>query len=162
MTGAIPIFQRERVMSHSTAWRPLGMLLGAVVCSGCASSSQRDAKILNLGAKSGNVGWAMYNMSYDGVRSSPLSEINVGNVQNLRQLCRVKLGEGGTLHASPVVVGDTLFITTAHSTAPLDATTCKLIWRFVDPPAKADVWGSTKRQISLQVVASSEIGRAHV
>jgi len=116
------------------------MLLGAVVCSGCASSSQRDAKIGNLGAKSGNVGWAMYNMSYDGVRSSPLSEVNVGNVQNLRPLCRVKLGEGGTLHASPVVVGDTLFITTAHSTAALDATTCKLIWRFVDPPAKADVW----------------------
>src|SRR3989441_13327635 len=140
MTGSIQIFQRERVMSHSTAWRPLGMLVGAVVCSGCASSSQRDAKIVNLGAKSGNVGWAMYNMSYDGVRSSPLSEINVGNVQNLRPLCRVKLGEGGTLHASPVVVGDTLFITTAHSTAALDATTCKLIWRFVDPPAKADVW----------------------
>ncbi len=140
MTGSITIFQREHVMSHSTAWRPLGMLLGAVVCSGCASSSQRDAKIGNLGAKSGNVGWAMYNMSYDGVRSSPLSEVNVGNVQNLRPLCRVKLGEGGTLHASPVVVGDTLFITTAHSTAALDATTCKLIWRFVDPPAKADVW----------------------
>jgi len=63
----------------------------------------------------------MYNMSYDGVRSSPLSEINVGNVQNLLQLCRVKLGEGGTLHASPVVVGDTLYMTTAHSTVALDA-----------------------------------------
>jgi len=114
------------------------MLLGAVVCSGGASSSQRDAKIGNLGAKSGNVGWAMYNMTYDGVRSSPLSEINVGNVQNLRQLCRVKLGEGGTLHASPVVVGDTLYMTTAHSTVALDATSCKLIWRFVDPATKAD------------------------
>jgi len=120
-------------MSHNAAWLPLGMLLGVTVCTGCAKSSEADAKI-------GNVGWAMYNMSYDGVRSSPLTEINVGNVQNLRQLCRVKLGEGGTLHASPVVVGDTLFITTAHSTAALDATTCKLIWRFVDPPSKADVW----------------------
>ncbi len=120
-------------MSHNAAWLPLGMLLGVTVCAGCAKSSGADAKI-------GNVGWAMYNMSYDGVRSSPLTEINVGNVQNLRQLCRVKLGEGGTLHASPVVVGDTLFITTAHSTAALDATTCKLIWRFVDPPSTADVW----------------------
>src|SRR5256884_4332161 len=144
MTGSIPIFQRERVMSHSTAWRPLGMLLGAVVCSGCVSSSQRDAKIGNLSAKSGNVGWAMYNMSYDGVRSSPLSEINVGNVQNLRQLCRVKLGEGGTLHASPVVVGDTLYMTTAHSTVALEATSCKLIWRFVDPATKADVWAGNR------------------
>jgi len=58
-------------MSYNAAWLSLGMLLGVAVCSGCASSSRRDTKI-------GNVGWAMYNMSYDGVRSSPLSEINVG------------------------------------------------------------------------------------
>ena len=85
-------------MSHTAARLPLRMLLGVAVCSGCANSSQRDAKI-------GNVGWAMYNMSYDGVRSSPLTEINVGNVQNLRPVCRVKLGEDGSFHAGPVVVG---------------------------------------------------------
>src|SRR5258708_40198628 len=106
-------------MSYNAAW----MLLGAAVCSGCASSSQRDAK-------TGNVGWAMYNMSYDGVRSSPLSEINVGNVQNLRSVCRVKLGEEGSFTAGPVVVGDTMFVTTPHITVALDATTCKPIWRF--------------------------------
>jgi len=83
----------------------------------------------------------MYNMSYDGVRSSPLAEINVGNVQSLRPVCRVKLGEEGSFHTGPVVVGDTMFVTTAHSTVALDATTCKLIWRFVDPPTKADVYG---------------------
>jgi len=120
-------------MSYNAAWLPLGMLLGVAVCSGCASSSQRDAKI-------GNVGWAMYNMSYDGVRSSPLSEINVGNVKNLRPVCRAKLGEEGSFTAGPVVVGDTLFITTPHTTVALDATTCRLIWRFVDPPTKADVY----------------------
>ncbi|PYP44787.1 MAG: hypothetical protein DMD42_07180, partial [Gemmatimonadetes bacterium] len=110
------ILQRERVMSHNAAWLSLGMLLGVAVCSGCAGSSQRDAKI-------GNVGWAMYNMSYDGVRSSPLSEINVGNVKNLRPVCRAKLGEEGSFTAGPVVVGDTLFVTTPHTTVALDATT---------------------------------------
>src|SRR5690349_20290792 len=90
------ILQRERAMSHNAAWLPLGMLLGVDDYSGCASSSQRDAKI-------GNVGWAMYNMSYDGVRSSPLSEINVGNVKNLRPVCRAKLGEEGSFTAGPVV-----------------------------------------------------------
>src|SRR2546427_9538714 len=103
-------------MSHNAAWLPLGMLLGVAVCSGCAGSSQRDAKI-------GNVGWAMYNMSYDGVRSSPLTEINVGNVQSLRPVCRVKLGEEGAFHTGPVVVGDTMFVTTAHSTVALEAAT---------------------------------------
>src|SRR2546425_147216 len=121
-------------MSHTAAWLPLGMLLGAAVCSGCAKSSRADTNI-------GNVGWAMYNMSYDGVRSSPLTEITVGNVQSLRPVCRIKLGEEGSFHTGPVVVGDTMFVTTAHSTVALDATTCKPIWRFVDPPTKADVYG---------------------
>jgi len=89
-------------MSHTAAWLPLGMLLGVAVCSGCASSSQRDAN-------NGNVGWAMYNMSYDGVRSSPLTEINVGNVKNLRPVCRAKLGEEGSFTAGPRGGRDTLF-----------------------------------------------------
>jgi len=91
-------------------------------------------------AQSRDVGWAMYNMSYEGIRSSPLNEINPKNVQNLRSVCRVKLGEEGTLMASPVVIGDTLFMTTAHSTVALDATNCKLIWRFVDAATPADVY----------------------
>jgi len=129
----MPIEKRD-VVSHAAAWLPLGLLLGVAVCSGCADSSRASTE-------TGNVGWAMYNMSYDGVRSSPLTEINVENVQNLRPLCRVKLGEQGTLQAGPVAIGDTLFVTTAHSTVALDATTCKLIWRFVDPATKADVYG---------------------
>ena len=121
-------------MSRNAAWLSLGMLLGVAVCSGCPNASRASTE-------TGNVGWAMYNMSYDGVRSSPLAEINVGNVQSLRPVCRVKLGEEGSFHTGPVVVGDTMFVTTAHSTVALDATTCKLIWRFVDPPTKADVYG---------------------
>ncbi len=124
----MPIEKRD-VVSHAAAWLPLGLLLGVAVCSGCADSSRASTE-------TGNVGWAMYNMSYDGVRSSPLTEINVENVQNLRPLCRVKLGEQGTLQAGPVAIGDTLFVTTAHSTVALDATTCKLIWRFVDPATR--------------------------
>ena len=121
-------------MSHNAAWVSLGMLLGVAVCSGCAKSSRADTNM-------GNVGWAMYNMSYDGVRSSPLAEINVGNVQSLRPVCRVKLGEEGAFHTGPVVVGDRMFVTTAHTTVALEAATCKLIWRFVDPATKADVYG---------------------
>src|SRR5260370_3433853 len=124
-------------MSHDAVWLPLGMLLGIAVCSGCAKSSGADTKI-------GNVGWAMYNMSYDGVRSSPLTEINVGNVKNLRPVCRAKLGEEGSFTASPVVGRDTLFVTTPHTTVAFDATTCRLIWRFVDPPAKADVYAGDR------------------
>src|SRR6266699_4047972 len=128
----MPIEKRD-VVSHAAAWLPLGLLLGVAVCSGCADSSRASTE-------TGNVGWAMYNMSYDGVRSSPLTEINVGNVKNLRPVCRAKLGEEGSFTAGPVVVGDTLFVTTPHTTVALDATTCRLIWRFVDAATKADVY----------------------
>src|SRR5437899_12481972 len=101
-------------MSRNAASLPLGMLLGVAVCSGCAGSSQRDAKI-------GNVGWAMHNMSYDGVRSAPLTEINVGNVQSLRRVCRVKLGEEAALDTGPVLVGRPMLVATAHSTVGLEA-----------------------------------------
>jgi alcohol dehydrogenase (cytochrome c) len=109
-------------------------LIGVMACvatlSGCDDPAAEGK---------GNTGWAMYNMGYDGVRSSPLADITVKNVGNLRPVCRVKLGEEGTLQAGPVVVGETLFVTTAHSTTALNATTCQPIWRFVDPPTKLDV-----------------------
>jgi alcohol dehydrogenase (cytochrome c) len=120
------------IRSSSGRWM-IGMMTGVAVLSGCDGTSQAaEAR--------GNTGWAMYNMGYDGVRSSPLTDITLKNVANLRPVCRVKLGEEGTLEAGPVVVGETLFVTTAHVTAALNATTCKPIWRFEDPPRKADVF----------------------
>ena len=110
----------------------IGMTAGVATLYGC-DGAPRAAEAKR------NVGWAMYNMGYDGVRSSPLADITVKNVATLRPVCRVKLGEEGTLQAGPVVVGETLFVTTAHSTAALNATTCQPIWRFVDPPTKLDV-----------------------
>jgi alcohol dehydrogenase (cytochrome c) len=108
----------------------IGVMAGVATLSGCDDPAA-DGK--------GNTGWAMYNMGYDGVRSSPLAQITVKNVATLRPVCRVKLGEEGTLQAGPVVVAETLFVTTAHSTAALNATTCQPIWRFVDPPTRLDV-----------------------
>jgi alcohol dehydrogenase (cytochrome c) len=108
----------------------IGVMAGVATLSGCDDPAA-DGK--------GNTGWAMYNMGYDGVRSSPLADITEKNVATLRPVCRVKLGEEGTLQAGPVVVGETLFVTTAHSTAALNATTCQPIWRFVDPAKKVDV-----------------------
>ena len=108
----------------------IGAMAGVATLSGCDDPAAEGK---------GNTGWAMYNMGYDGVRSSPLTQITVKNVATLRPVCRVKLGEEGTLQAGPVAVGETLFVTTAHSTAALNATTCRPIWRFVDPPTKLDV-----------------------
>ena len=86
-----------------------------------------------------DVGWATYNLNYESTRSSRLAQIDTGNVSQLAPVCRVRLGEEGTLEAGPIVIGDTLIVTSTHTTVALDATTCRLIWRFVDPPTKTDV-----------------------
>ena len=114
----------------------LGTVVSVTALSGCDRRSDRGVAVERVRS----VGWAMYNMNYEGDRSSPLDEINARNVGSLRPVCRVKLGEEGTLQAGPLVIGDTLIITTAHSTVALDAATCKLIWRFVDPATPADVY----------------------
>lgn len=47
------------------------------------------------------------------------------------------MGEEGGFQAGPVVIGDTMFVTTAHTTVALNAGTCGLIWRHIDS-ARAD------------------------
>ena len=74
----------------------IGVMAGLATLSGCDDPAAEGK---------GNTGWAMYNMGYDGVRSSPLADITEKNVATLRPVCRVKLGEEGTLQAGPVVVG---------------------------------------------------------
>jgi len=129
-------------MAHRTIL--IGALIGVAALSACdrppkpGAATQHSSAAATAGG-TGNLGWAMYNMNYAGERSSPLTEITVANVQRLRPVCQVKLGEEGSFHSGPVVIGDTLLITTVHTTVALNATTCATIWRFVDQPQKADV-----------------------
>lgn len=123
-------------------------LLAAAFTAGAVTGCERgtppadrhDALAAHIPDSGATVGWAMYNLNYEGNRSSPLALIDTANVGRLRPVCRARLGEEGTLQAGPVVVGDTLFITTAHTTAALNATTCRKIWRFVDSTTSQDVY----------------------
>jgi len=82
----------------------------------------------------------MYNRGYDGQRFSPLDQITAVNVAGLEPVCEVKLGEDGTFQSGPIVIGDTLVVTTAHTTTAVNAANCTLIWRNVDRPAARDVF----------------------
>jgi alcohol dehydrogenase (cytochrome c) len=82
--------------------------------------------------------WLTYNRTLEGVRGSPLAEIDTGNVARLRPLCTYPLGERAPFQSGPVVVDGTLFVTTALHTYALDAATCELRWkhtyRYTPPP----------------------------
>jgi PQQ-dependent dehydrogenase (methanol/ethanol family) len=91
-----------------------------------------------------DAGWGTYNGGYNGQRYAPLRAISTSNVAGLRPICELKLGEEGALQAGPLVVGDTMFVTTAHTTVALDATNCALRWRQVVTPKAHDVFPTNR------------------
>ncbi len=73
--------------------------------------------------------WLTYNRTLEGNRGSPLAEIDTGNVARLHPVCTFALGERASFQSGPVVVGGTMFVTTAERTWALDAATCALRWK---------------------------------
>jgi len=85
-------------------------------------------------------GWAGYNKGYDGQRFAALDQINTTNASQLKPLCELIMGEGGAFQTGPVVIGDTMFLTTPRTTVSMNATTCAVNWRQVDPSEQQDPW----------------------
>ena len=77
--------------------------------------------------------WPHYGNDQANTRYSPLTQINTGNVQNLKVVWAHSLGTLETQESSPLVVGDTLYVTS--STGPryvfaLDAKTGARKWTY--------------------------------
>lgn len=87
-----------------------------------------------------STGWTTYNGGYSSQRYSPLDSINTGNVAGLKPLCEVQLGEEGAFESGPIVVGDVLYVTTAHTTLAINAANCGVLWRDVYHPAETEVF----------------------
>jgi alcohol dehydrogenase (cytochrome c) len=75
--------------------------------------------------------WPIYNGTLDSQRYSPLRQINTENAASLTEVCRVKIDDGGAFEAGLIVVGSTLYATTATDTIAIDAATCAIRWRTV-------------------------------
>jgi alcohol dehydrogenase (cytochrome c) len=114
----------------------------AVLAAGCkqGTSRARGESRGEVAAGNGDVGWPAYTRDLAGQRFAELKEITERNVAGLKPVCLARLGEEGTFQSGPVVAGDTLFVTTPHTTVALNATNCALVWRHVDAPKSADVY----------------------
>lgn len=84
-----------------------------------------------LAPMSGN--WLSYNGDYSGRRFSPLSQINVKNVNQLRAEWVFHSHNSDHLEVTPVVVNGTMFVTSANDTFALDAQTGRTIWHNSRP-----------------------------
>jgi alcohol dehydrogenase (cytochrome c) len=130
-------------------------LLNAVVTMNRRNSSRRRLQeaalrvvqtpttaIATQGALSGadTGAWLMSTGDYAGSRSSKLAQITTANVGSLRAMCAYQVGEVSNFQSIPVVASGLLYITTAHSTIALDATTCRPRWKHVWAPMGRQVW----------------------
>jgi alcohol dehydrogenase (cytochrome c) len=79
-------------------------------------------------------GWPGFNGEYDATRYSPLKQIDTKNVAKLAEVGQFKIPETLSFQCGPVVIGDTMYITTVKSTYAIDARTGKQRWvRTIEP-----------------------------
>jgi alcohol dehydrogenase (cytochrome c) len=75
--------------------------------------------------------WPSYNGDLNSDRFSSLTEITPKNAADLREVCEASLGDEGSFQPGPLMIGDSLFITTVHTVVALSATDCTVRWRYV-------------------------------
>lgn len=117
----------ETGMDTTSAARRMGWLAplgaGLALALGGAGAAAQGAD--DAGA------WTMYGRGYDNTRYSPLDDINVGNVKGLKVAYTFSLGTLLSNESTPVVIGDTLYVTTSQGPKfvhALDATTGVRKW----------------------------------
>ena len=77
--------------------------------------------------------WAMYGRTYDNERFSPLKQINDQNVGQLKLVYAFQLGALRSNEATPLVIGDTMYIPSSSgpkSVYALDARTGTIKWQY--------------------------------
>src|SRR5204863_7766356 len=78
-------------------------------------------------------GWPVYGGDPSNTRYSTLTQINPGNVTNLRVAWVLQLGSLRSQESTPLVIGDTLFVTSSHgpkNVFAVDAKTGVVKWRY--------------------------------
>ena len=81
-----------------------------------------------------DVPWPSYNGNLQSDRFSPLKLITPRNAQDLRPVCEVEVGDGGTFQPGLVVVGHVLYLTSIHTVLAVDAAECTVRWRYIYTP----------------------------
>ena len=77
--------------------------------------------------------WPMYGRGYDNTRFSPLKQISTANVGKLKLAYSFQLGSLRSNEASPIVIGDTMYVSTSWGPKyvyALDATTGARKWTY--------------------------------
>ena len=75
--------------------------------------------------------WLLYGRDYANQRFSPLSQVNKSNVERLAPVWSFQTGTPDGLHASPLVAGGVIYLSTAwNQVFAIDARTGAELWRY--------------------------------
>ena len=76
--------------------------------------------------------WPSVNNNLEATRFADQAEITPANVAQLKPICTYDLGRQTSFQTGPVVLGDTMYVTTDFDTIALDAATCAVKWRTTE------------------------------
>ncbi len=97
---------------------------------GTAPSGTGPTQAELTGAAANSTDWLMSNRDFSGTRFAPLTAIDTKSAARLQKLCSFPVGGTASLQTSPLVYRGTLYFTVAAATIAIDASTCKLRWRY--------------------------------
>src|SRR3954468_8594786 len=97
----------------------------ATIAFTCASATTAVAQVEPTQPDSE---WPGYNGGYDATRFSPLTQINKENVASLQEVARFKIPETMSFQSGPVVIADTMYVTTLVNTYAIDARNGRQRW----------------------------------
>ena len=86
----------------------VSVTMGVLVAVPVSVSANDDVKALSADVNN----WAMWGRTYDGSRYSPLSEINAGNVGDLKVAWTFSTGVLRGHEGGPLVIGGTMYVHT--------------------------------------------------
>jgi len=100
----------------------------AILLSGIAALAVAGSAFAQSGAE-----WTVYGGDNGNTRFSTLKKVNTGNVKNLTVAWALQLGSLRSQESTPLVIGDTLFVTSSHgpkNVFAVDAKTGVVKWRY--------------------------------
>jgi alcohol dehydrogenase (cytochrome c) len=104
-----------------------------ILAAGESTSAMLDVLPADLNAKPVGADWLSYNGDFTGRRYSSLSQINSGNVEQLRAQWVFHATASDRLEVTPVVAEGIMFVTSANDTYALDAKTGRTLWHHEWP-----------------------------
>ena len=150
--------EREKIMRVNSQIRQVGLSLFVVALVwGCSPAKNddtqsktasptaieltpqgkiNDQRINNAASEPGS--WLAHGLDYKEQRFSPLTQINRNTVKNLGLAFELDVGTNKALEATPIMVDNTLFFTSAYSIVhAVNASTGEELWRY-DPQVPRD------------------------